>query len=658
MYSKFKKILLIISFLLICLIGLLFINTNENEIFAGFRNVIVVEKSPVDFSDKINEFVAKNDIVLARRIVAPVDEFNKQIQNTYVPIGAKNLPKELKQQTDNELIENSSYNTVYVVVSGSMNAEQVAEGLLQLNATVRVLPTNYETALFRLLLNTPQSVLIVIGILITYISLILAQQVSGMKEVGILRVSGKGKHAIAIEQTKNDSIFILCLLICSILGVVSTLIILRKFSILALLIILVPVFVWALLIFIVNFFLSHCFYYILQHQPIILSIKGKAPLGFIFVLTILIQLFTLFSVMFCVYGMISITREVESLEVGKSHWQRNAEYYEITSLEDGDSVSQDQKEKFFNELSDNTKIIYRNDMLDNMLISNKDNKNFEPTSDYSSNVIYVNANYVAVNKIKLSDSAKLFLKDMKTYDKMILIPNRYQNMFEQLKNKWEYFEKRGFSSKETLVEDTQPNSKIASFIYEGGDLFTYPVYSLIGRQFSNEAMVHDPIIVVEKPNYALLPTSLLIVNHSEKVTTLIRKYNLTASFGSLTSGLLSIEKRIDMIVTRKYFLLATTVLSITTSFLLFILMNSIYFYQERRTHFIERLAGKNQLRIHRVYLGLLITCFTLIGICTIVLRFSFLLILVPFVYLLLLLIIFGFQLIKEKRVNILFLKGA
>ena len=57
MYSKFKKILLIISFLLICLIGLLFINTNENEIFAGFRNVIVVEKSPVDFSDKINELL-------------------------------------------------------------------------------------------------------------------------------------------------------------------------------------------------------------------------------------------------------------------------------------------------------------------------------------------------------------------------------------------------------------------------------------------------------------------------------------------------------------------------------------------------------------------------------------------------------------------------
>ena len=113
-----------------------------------------------------------------------------------------------------------------------------------------------------------------------------------------------------------------------------------------------------------------------------------------------------------------------------------------------------------------------------------------------------------------------------------------------------------------------------------------------------------------------------------------------------------------MIVTRKYFLLATTILSITTSFLLFILMNSIYFYQERRKHFIERLAGKNQLCIHRVYLGLLITCFTLIGICTIVLRFSFLLILVPFVYLLLLLIIFAFQLIKEKRVNILFLKGA
>ncbi|MFQ9299117.1 MAG: hypothetical protein ACLR4X_12050 [Clostridia bacterium] len=57
-----------INFLsLICLIGLLFINTNENEIFAGFRNVIVVEKSPVDFSDKINEFVAKNDIAPSKK---------------------------------------------------------------------------------------------------------------------------------------------------------------------------------------------------------------------------------------------------------------------------------------------------------------------------------------------------------------------------------------------------------------------------------------------------------------------------------------------------------------------------------------------------------------------------------------------------------------
>ena len=156
------------------------------------------------------------------------------------------------------------------------------------------------------------------------------------------------------------------------------------------------------------------------------------------------------------------------------------------------------------------------------------------------------------------------------------------------------------------------------------------------------------VIVVEKSPVDFSDKINEIVNHSEKVTTLIRKYKLTASFGSLTSGLLSIEKRIDMIVTRKYFLLATTILSITTSFLLFILMNSIYFYQERRTHFIERLAGKNQLRIHRVYLGLLITCFTLIGICTIVLRFSFLLILVPFVYLLLLLIIFSFQFIKEN----------
>ncbi|WNZ88888.1 hypothetical protein QYR58_02835 [Streptococcus iniae] len=390
MYDKLKKLLLIFSFLLISLIGILFINANSSEIFGGFRDVVVVEKSPIDFPKAVEDFVASNDITLARRIVDSVDDSNGQLQNTYVPIGNQPLPKGLKQQTDNELIENSSYNTVYVIVSGLMDANEVAKGLSQLKAKVRVLPTNYEIALFRLLITTPQSFLIILGLLIAYISLIFTKHIASMKEVGILRISGKGKHVIALEETKRDSMFILCLTIICVLGISGVLFLLNIFSILALSIVLVPLLSWASLIFLINFCLSHIFYYILQHQPIILSIKGKAPVGLIFLMTTIIQLFTLFSVMYCFHGMILMTKEVDLLKTGRNFWQDNVTFYEMTSLEDGGSITQTQKEIFFKELRDSSTIIYRNDMLDSIaLSSNKGKKVYEPTPDLTGSVKYL-----------------------------------------------------------------------------------------------------------------------------------------------------------------------------------------------------------------------------------------------------------------------------
>ncbi|OTG47495.1 hypothetical protein [Streptococcus agalactiae] len=107
------------------------------------------------------------------------------------------------------------------------------------------------------------------------------------------------------------------------------------------------------------------------------------------------------------------------------------------------------------------------------------------------------------------------------------------------------------------------------------------------------------IIIVEKPVFSNLPTSSLLVNNPKIVVELIRKHKLTVRFGSLTNGLLSVEVKINNMLTKKMILVISTVLSIVTSLLLFIVMNSVYFYHRRRVHFLERLAGEGLLVIHK-----------------------------------------------------------
>lgn len=659
MYSRLKKVMVAATFLLISLIGILFIQSHASEIFGGYRQVIVVEKSTVDFAQDIRKFARENELVLARRIVDPANNKTGKLHNTYEPIGDTTLPKVLVQQKDRELIENSSYNTVYVIVSGKMNAEEVAKELSKNSNVVRVLPTNYETALLRLILTMPQSLLIIIGFVIAYASLILTEYISGMKEIGIRRISGEGKHSIALKQTYQDGLFIALTLFVSILGIVGVLFTLQAFSLLAVVIVVLPAIVWTILLLVVNFLLSHLFYYILQHQPIILSIKGRAPVGLVFVVVLLTQMITLFSIMFCMHGMTALNQDLNSLHRGKSEWKKFANYYSLTSLEDGGSVTQQQRSDFFNELIQKSNILYREDTLDNIAtLKTKDNSpQYSPTADSTSNVLHVNEAYIKQSGIALPEQAMAFMREMKTHDKMILIPKIQAANFDNLVEQWTYFKERGFLPKDAEFNNLHPDAKVKAYLYEGGEVFSYPVYALTSRLFSIVSFISDPIVIVEKPVYQSLSPWTLLIDNPDHVVDLIRKHKLTAAYGSLTNGLVSIEMKIQDTLIKKYLLLGSTSLSGIVSLLLFILMNTIYFYQGRRTYFIERLAGKSLLRIHQGYLGIVSSIYLVISFGSFIAGLALPVIVVPIVYLGVLLIIFSYQLAREKKVNILYLKG-
>lgn len=418
MYNRLKKIIIVITVAVIAILGTIFINAHKSDIFGGYREVIMVDKSTVDFSQVLNDYVKEHHLVMAKRIVEASHDGSGNLKNTYVPIGDAQLPTVFPVQHDPTLIKNSPDNTLYVIVSNHMSASQVAQELSAKHNMVRVLPTNYELSLLYYALKVPQSLLIILGIVVAYISLVLAEYISNMKEVGIRRISGEGKHSIALKQTYRDSIFIAIIFMIVTIGVAATLFFMNNLSSLTLLIVILPVILWCMLILILNFSLSHIFYYILQHQPIILSIKGKSPVRLIFLVIIITQVIALSSVMYCISGMMSINKELGGLNSGKDEWQKFSQFFEITSLDDRQSVSQQQRIDFLKELNDKTTIIYREDTLDSIATSNIATQvEYAPTAEQISNVIYVNDNYIKYSGLTLSRDTLTFIQHMHDYDK-------------------------------------------------------------------------------------------------------------------------------------------------------------------------------------------------------------------------------------------------
>lgn len=656
MYNRLKRLLMTLMFLVIAVGGIFFVFTNQSEMFNGYTDIILVEKATVNFKEQLEQIARDTNSVFAKRIVDIKSHTTGQSINTYVPIGADTLPSQLPAQTDQAKIDRSSDSTVYVVVKSDKSVEELAVQLQAKQNTVRVIRTNYKIVLLILLFLAPQSLMVVFVLLTAFTSLILAEYIAQIKAIGIRRISGESKHSIAMKQTYHDSIFLLGLVAITVLGTIGGLFSLNVFSVQALWVILTPMCIVFVLLLGLNVLLSHIFYYILQKQPIILSIKGKAPMKMISVIVLCTQLLTLFSVMYSVYGMHRVTEDITLLQRGQQAWEKHADVYQLTALED-DIVSVEEKKAFYAAIEKVTDLIYVETTLDRKAQLNSPLKDsYLPTADYVSNVIHVNATFIAYSPIKLSESVRTQIKQLKEHDKMILIPKTQAHQYDLLKEIWKKFAKKALLPDNVPFEDPNPEAVYYTGLYEAtSDIFVYPVFSSAGQLYSNEAFVTNPIIVVEKQS--LWIPSYVRVADANKVTQLIKEKNVSNAFGALTNGVYAINNRLQAKYNDKLMLIVATIISVFSAVLLFILLNVVYFYQNRKNHFIERLAGKSLLSIHKVYIAFSVVFCVLAAFGAFLLNLTWSVVITPLFYMVGVFIIFAVQLYREKRANVLYLKG-
>lgn len=470
--------------------------------------------------------------------------------------------------------------------------------------------------------------MIILVLLIAFSSLILAEYISNIRSIGIRRLSGEGKHTIALQSTYKDSLFLIVYTLVILFSIIIVLKIFNFLSIECFLVITFPILCWLFLLLIINFFLSNLFYYILQNQPINLSIKGKAPMKLIYLMVFVMQIFTLASLMYCVYGVHEMNNELSLLQAGKHAWEKYPQLFQITQLEDGESVTKEKKREAYKQL-------YHS--IDMMIIQNNlDSITSSTNSDQTSNVLYVSNTFIKYSPIKLSKQLRNKINNLSPFENFILIPETQKNNYSFLKKKWiNNIENEAKSSaKDNKVVNA--NIKTTAGLYENSaNVFVYPVFSNGGQLTSNECFVHHPIIVVGTPysNLAMYPDGWNVrITQPTKVTEFIKKNNLTSYMGSLTNGLFSINEKFNSVKNKKEILLISTIISIVSSILLLMLINTIYFYQGRKKFFIERLAGKSMLAIHKNYLIVVVAINVFITLICLFLRAYLLVTLTPIIY--------------------------
>lgn len=198
MYGLLKKILACSSFILLTLVGLLFVYHYKSELLGGYSQKVDVVSSTSSIATDLQKIAEDTGTVLARRIVDVKENERGEVENTYIPIGGE-LPKDLPLQENQGLIQNASYNTLYIIVKGNLSAQDLAGRLIEKGHQANAVEANSGLTLLKFLLVYPQAIMIAFVFLISFLTLLVADYIVNIRSVSIKRISGLGKYQIALR---------------------------------------------------------------------------------------------------------------------------------------------------------------------------------------------------------------------------------------------------------------------------------------------------------------------------------------------------------------------------------------------------------------------------------------------------------------------------
>lgn len=659
MYKKLRTLLVILSMLGLAFLSSWYIKNYENSMLGNVREVVAVDKSKISIIHDLKNIAKEKKVIIAKQISVSVNDDHGSRENTFEVLGKGNFPSNLKEQKNRQIIQASPNDVLYLIIGKGFTASELSKKLNSLGNQTEVWKNDWT---FSLVANAIKPTL-AIGLLIilsTYATLLLADFIEQIRKIGIYRLAGESKHFLAFKRILYEGAMIFSSMLILLSGSLIYSLTQRIMTLQIFQLISVTFLSWALLLFVSSTLLSLLFYYVLQHQPINLSIKGKAPLRTVVGVVIAFQAFSVLALMFSFTLLQSTNQQERLLEEGTSAWAKNKQYFGLTPvrLTHPDYANM---EGFLTEVLDNPDTLLVQNQFNNQTL--KSSGGYLPSPNVDENLLYVNANYLKKEQLSISSKLKNKIEHLNAGQYAVLVPESQANQSKEIFSAWKKW-MNGWNQSDIKVPINF--EQINGEYRDNHSLFAFSIKG--PSQVSNKNYATSPLLIVYGPAtfaksdlfHIIFETLIpqIMVKNTGETAKLISKYHLENAIGSFNNGYSASLSRKSEVTGQQNYAIVTNILSLISSILLISLLNTIYLYQNRRKFLIERLAGKTFIRIHQnyAYLVALSTCIV-VALALFVLHLPIVALWVVLGYLLLLSFIFGIQINQGRRLNVLYLKG-
>ncbi|MDI4583851.1 DUF1430 domain-containing protein [Oenococcus sp. UCMA 14587] len=598
------------------------LNSQQNQIrFESYSGADVLgvdqTKQAVNrekLTSSLNEFARLHHSLIARRIV--VSTANQKTAFVYEKYGSGLLPSGLKKAS-RSLAQTSDLANSYLIVKGNLTSAELVNKIRELGYS-SVIGSKFETlSLFLGMIVTPEALSSLAILNLCFTAMTLIYRIKDLRNAGIKLIAGKRNLGIVLEPVLLDLRDILVIaIISSVLG--SLFLLFSGLGQLEIInIMLVGIFLPAILFTVISTIMSLVYLLGLNKTRLTQLLKGRLPLKWLLLLIISSQLIAVAIVGYSFEESLHYRDQLYEQEINQHNWQKNKDRYTLSfgTFINGNSEKESLERNkywysFANDAIKNQDALLSENNLN--IYTDCDSSDGVKKTDYlpSGNTIYVTANYLDKQHIKIGKQLKKQLHHLKKGQFGLILPEKLKYKTASLTKIYaEYLNNFGRSALERNSSQLYTFQAKIAFVKNNQKRFLY------NANFNNidTQSLKDPIIVVMTPEStgstpnsrmfwsSVVGNNVLFKNYCKTIS-LLKKDDVYQWVSYLKNTNLQYLKNVQSLRTKLISALLGSTMSIVTSIMLFYLMNLLYFEEFRKEIFIKRIAGIGNWSIHRYYL--------------------------------------------------------
>lgn len=616
-----RKIFTFVSFFIATIYLVVSVSNNSDKINFGKYDTVDVlytkEGYRVDKSvifTALDEFANEQDSLIGFRVLDTGNNSNKKFK--YILFGKGEIPSGMTEA--NESDENrTNLSNSYLILSGALTKEKLKDfldglGLQAYSQSKKLLVSQ----LFTVSVNEISAVLVVI-MSVAFFAITLIERIKDLKNSSIQFISGKYYLSILFKPFITDVVVVSALMVLHMIFSSILLSILKVFTIYNLLLVSLGLLIIGIIFIFISFLLLSIYLVSLRKSNLKDLVKGKLPLKRM--LSVILS--TQFIAVITVGGMALVSIYYANLyhnyQQIEQKWQKHNELWHVEpgfgTLNGSDEEARQKSNKVYDMLLDipnSTYMLVKHNLRrydsGNVDIDGNSRYEYNPTG----NTLIVTPNYFETQQYSLTDNVDFSVFNQLSLGEFgLILPEKLENKKDEIVMLYETF-MTDFSADDEEMKNLIYKAKaITYFSKNNQDLFIFNT----AHDHVKDAYLKDPIIIILTPQSTgdtymskdFWYGEFLNHMHFSDIRTIqnkLEKFDVYQYLSNVKNGHDSYRWFVSDLQNNLIVLFVATISGVIITFVLFNLMNMIYFEQFRKEILIKQLSGVSFYNIHKYFL--------------------------------------------------------